>query len=252
MLLRMTHPLDGSRAKIARAADHLETLDAALSRFVRDGGFRMSSEPDPDTGEHVMRVYSQLQPPVPPSDATSVMVGDALHNLRSALDHLIWRLAKTPTRANQFPIFDAPEAFKKESKRYLRSVPKTHGAKIEAYQPYPGRSTALSTLAKLNDVDKHRLLLPGATSFAGLTGRFSGYGVNSLTVTGHDWTPFEDGAEVYRLAIEPSGGPMNVKAEVSYTVVFRDPDSSIGVSIQDLRTIRLSVSNIVESFAGDF
>lgn len=248
----MAHPLDGARAKVARAGDHLEVLDAALARFIKDGGYSLIAEPDADTGEYVYRIYSNLKPPVPPPLIAGAMVGDALHNLRSALDLIIWQLAKTPTKQNQFPIFDDPEAFKKKRNRYLRSVPKEHWAQIESYQPYPGRPNVLAAVATLNDVDKHHLLLPGVTAIAGRKGRFSGRGVESLTIKGRDWTPFEDGAEVYRIAITPPGDHVQVNAEVPYTIVFRDPDGPLGVSITDLRILRVAVSNIVESFAGAF
>lgn len=250
----MAHPLDGARAKLARAADHLEVLDATLTRFVKDGGFRVTWEENSETAEYVLRIYSSLQPPVPPPLVASAMVGDFLHDARSALDHLVWALAKRPNKTNQFPIFDDPEIFKKKRGRYLRSVPKELWAQFEAYQPYPGRDAnrVLAVVANLNDVDKHHLLLAGALAIAGRRGRFSGSGIDSLTIKGRDWVPFEDGAEIYRVSIKASGGPVKMNAEVPFTIVFRDPDSAWAVSLQDMRIIRISVSNVVESFAGAF
>jgi hypothetical protein len=250
----MAHPLDGSRAKIERAGDHLETLDSALTRFAKEGGFRIAGEPDLDTGEYVMRIYSERQPPVPPPSRTSAILGDALNNLRSALDYVIWQLALAPSKKNQFPICDTPKLFKAKRERYLATVPEQHWAKIESYQPYHGQGReALAVLAKLNDADKHRLLLPGAITPSPRKGKFTISGVDSITVSGRDWVPFEDGAELYRLRIEPhAGSNVNVKAEVPHTIVFADPESGVGVSIADLRKLLISVSNIVESFVPDF
>jgi len=203
----MAHPLDGSRARIQRAGDHLEALDATLTRFAKDGSFRIASERDADTEEYVMRIYSERQPPVPPPIIASVMVGDCLNSLRSALDYVVWQLAKTPSKKNQFPIFDTPKLFEKESKRYLFSVPTKLWAKFESLQPYPGRDNtrALGILAKLNDADKHRLLLPGAVASAGRMGKFSVSGLDSIAVKGRDWIPFEDGAEIYRMTLHACG-----------------------------------------------
>jgi hypothetical protein len=253
-LSRMTHPLDGARAKIERAGDHLETLDSVLTRFAKEGGFVIAGEPDGDSGEYVMRIYSNRQPPVPPSARTSAIVGDVLNNLRSALNYVIWQLARSPSTKNQFPIFDTPELFEAKRKRYLATVPKEHWAKIESYQPYHGGGrVAFAVLAKLNDADKHRLLLPGAVTSSPRKGKFTVSGLDSIAVKGRDWVPFEDGAEIYRLRLEPhAGSNVNVKAEVPYTIVFADPDSGVGVSVSDLRTLRISVSNVVEEFAGDF
>jgi len=250
----MTHPLDGSRAKIERAGDHLETLDSVLTRFAKEGSFRIAGELDSDAGEYVMRIYSNRQPPVPPPARTSAIVGDALNNLRSALDYVIWQLALAPSKKNQFPVCDIPKLFEARSKGYLATVPEKHWAKIESYQPYHGQGREqLAVLVKLNDADKHRLLLPGAVTSAPRKGKFTVSGLDSIAVRGMDWVPFEDGAEIYRLRLEPhAGSNVNVKAEVPYTIVFADPDSGIGVNIADLRKLRISVSNIVEDFAGDF
>lgn len=251
----MTHPLDGSRARIERAGDHLEALDTTLARWAKYGSFRISGEHDPDTGEYVMRIYSQRQPPVPPPTIASVMVGDALNSLRSSLDYVVWQLAEAPSRKNQFPVCDSPELFKEKRERYLCSVPQKLWAKFEAYQPYPDRDDmrSLGILAKLNDADKHRLLLPAAMASASGRGKFTVSGLDSMTVKGRDWVPFEDGAEIYRMRLVPhSGSNVDVKADVPYTVLFADPESGVAITIGDLRMLVIGVSNVVESFAEDF
>jgi hypothetical protein len=250
----MAHPLDGSRAKIERAGDHLEVLDAALARFIKDGGFEVRSEQDPDTGEYVGRVLSNRQPPVPPPLRLSVLLGDALNNLRSALDYVVWQLAESPSKKNQFPIFDTPEGFESHRERYLCSVPRPLWAKFEAYQPYQGPDRhALRVLAKLNDVDKHRLLLAGAVKGAMSQAKFNVSGLDSIKVKTKDWAPLEDGAEIYRMRLEPhAGSQVKVHAEVPFTVVFGDPDSGFAVNIVDMRKIMISVSNVVETFVEDF
>ena len=254
MLSRMGHPLDGSRAKVSRAGDHLEVLESALARFVRDGGFSIATEDDSDSEEYVFRVHSNLKPLVPPSPAISIVVGDILNNLRSALDYVIWQLAKSPSIKNQFPIFSTPEGFKEKRGRYLRSVPRKHWALIESYQPYPGRDAngEIGRLATLNDVDKHHLLLAGAMAFSGRKGRFSVSGLDSIKITGRDWVAFEDGAEVYRIKMKAVGSQVKVEGTVPYTIIFGDPSSGIGATIQDLRNIRVIVSNVVESFGPAF
>lgn len=251
----MAHPLDGSRARIERAGDHIEALDAVLARFARDGSFRIVGEPDTNTGEYVLRVYSERQPPTPPPLLASVILGDVLNNLRSSLDYVVWQLAESPSTKNQFPIFDDPKRFEKKCPRYLFSVPPERWAKFESYQPYPGRENnrALGVLATLNDADKHRLLLTGATSFAGLRTRFRVSGLDSITVKGTTWVPFEDGAELHRMVLEPHpGSNVKVDASVPYTILFRDPETDTGLTISDLRRLRFSISNVVESFASDF
>jgi hypothetical protein len=250
----MAHPLDGSRARIERAGDHLEELDTTLARFVKEGSFIFRTEQDAETGEYVLRVYSQRQPPVPPPPKASAIVGDVLYNLRAALDYVVWQLAASPSKKNQFPIFDSPEDFEAKAPRYLDSVPPELWAKFEALQPYHGEGReALALVAKLNDVSKHRLLLPGTVAAAPGKGKFTVRGLDKIKITGRHWVPFEDGAEVYRMELTPhEGSNVDVKAEVPHTIMFADPESGLTITIADLRLAVISISNAIESFAGDF
>src|SRR5689334_16234875 len=104
----MTHPLDGARAKIVRAGDHLEALKAESLRFSDEQSYEFPIELDEKTGEQIVSLRSKRQPPLDAPIHLGIVVGDALHNLRSALDHLVWQLAVIgtgPGERNQFPIF---------------------------------------------------------------------------------------------------------------------------------------------------
>ena len=108
----MTHPLDGCREKIIRAGDHLQTLDSESRRFVEDYPYRLDPQYNQQSRELVVSIRSIRQPEVLPPARLGVVLGDVLHNLRSALDHLVWQLAMIGTGPkaplNQFPIFNTP------------------------------------------------------------------------------------------------------------------------------------------------
>lgn len=256
----MAHPLDGCRAKITRAGDHLQTLDTESRRFVEEHEYIFVHSTDPDTREHVIVVRSIRQPPVLPPIRLGVLVGDVLHNLRSALDHLVWQLAIIGTgpaeRRNQFPIFDDPEMFKQRRERYLHGVSQKHRARIEAYQPYKGgtEGQALTVLALLNDIDKHRVV--HASSRLAMTGPESIKltNVRRAEIRGRDITNLEDGAEVYRVLstdiIDPNV-EVKVQTAIRWSLGFGDMTSLVA-SRRDFLTCRDVVSNIVESFAPDF
>jgi hypothetical protein len=104
--LRQNQVFDRIRLKADWAHDHIDKLDRAIGDFLTKRHFRIRDEQDSETLEHTYRFI----------DADSFPreivghVGDALHNLRSSLDHLVWRLViangKKPCRKNSFPIFD--------------------------------------------------------------------------------------------------------------------------------------------------
>lgn len=120
---------------------------------------------DRKTGRY--RVFYDFTVPLPPR--FPVRVGEIAHDLRSALDHLVWReaielLRREPTEkeawAIKFPLERTRVRFRKsEVKRY---VSPDAWAVIERHQPYdrgkPKRTKALALVHWINRIDKHRLL----------------------------------------------------------------------------------------------
>jgi hypothetical protein len=99
----------------------------------------------------------------------ALIVGDAVQNLRSALDHLMWQLAKrhlsrVPTeqeaKSIQFPEVRRVKDF--AGNRYLRYIDTTDVARLKPYQPYKrlnrGELHPLPKLIRLSNIDKHRRL----------------------------------------------------------------------------------------------
>lgn len=104
-----------------------------------------------------------------------LLIGDCVHNLRSALDHivyaLIWtnpaRLGRPPSEKAMFPICDTRQGYLHQIKQLKRldGIPETVAALIETLQPYHNREKGLDhtlhplwVLNKLENIDKHRRL----------------------------------------------------------------------------------------------
>lgn len=162
--------VDSVRAKLARAQEHILEVDAALSgvdprtRYIVTRSRRLPPE------AHIIDMGDKL-----PEDPTRVplLVGEALQNLRSALDHLVGELERRNgvDRDSQFefPIFWDAARYKKESPKKVRGVPAAALAVIENSQPYhrPAPSYKdhpLWILHDLNNADKHRVLIGTSNS----------------------------------------------------------------------------------------
>jgi len=105
-----------------------------------------------------------------------VRVGDAIHNVRSALDAAVWHLAilgsgqDPPPRVNrrkvQFPIFQKVADFESQGRDMIASLKDGPRAVIEGAQPcYRGDDSqldALTLLARISNRDKHRVVVPMA------------------------------------------------------------------------------------------
>jgi hypothetical protein len=153
--------IDNINAKIRRAYGHIEAIEQILSSSVSPHPNEMRREYDPIS--HELKFYLTQDARVPVE--VSIIVGEALHQLRSCLDHVTWQCASLhgdtePHKHCSFPIHTTREAFR-------AGVNKLHGlttqdiALLEFVQPFAidsYREHPLFRLRELNNADKHRRL----------------------------------------------------------------------------------------------
>jgi len=148
--------------KLGRSKMHLDALDVELEKFIGKGkAYALDRYDDLANQRHVLR-FKLNDVPDPPS----LIVGDALYCMRSALDQLVWSLAKltvTIPAHTQFPIFDRPLDNPDSIGRFesqTRGVPDAAVAEIKAFQPYHGAASykahPLWRLNAMCNLDKHR------------------------------------------------------------------------------------------------
>jgi hypothetical protein len=95
-------------------------------------------------------------------DEWPLLAGEAIQNLRSALDHMVYTASGERSRS-QFPIFTDPCEFQVLGSRMIRRVPEPVRAAIEEAQPYRRNpntpdNAMLARLRLLSNRDKHRTL----------------------------------------------------------------------------------------------
>jgi hypothetical protein len=157
--------LDSIKIKIDRARLHLDCLQVEYGRRFPTG-LQLACEIKPNGLRHVYR--ADHPPTVDP--VWSAVIGDCVHNLRSALDHIAYQLVRSPNTRTQFPILDRPPRTRWRRKRVVPQV--SGGASllvrgvIEAVQPYNRRDLhhGLAAVRDLDNIDKHRELLLLATA----------------------------------------------------------------------------------------
>jgi hypothetical protein len=154
--------------KLARAQAHLEALKAEVRAYWEREPYRLRPDLDCEAGEYSLYIEISEAAPV----QWSVIVGDFIHNLRSALDHmacqlvLINRGTGTSTDRTQFPIFiKEPKTGKPLAawERMTDGMSPRILAEIRDMQPYKAgdraKEHALAILNALSNADKHRLLI---------------------------------------------------------------------------------------------
>ncbi len=192
------------KLKLDWASHHLNSLDAKV-RDWRDGETHdYAVEFDRESGKQRVKVKLSEPPP----DEFRLIIGDCLHNLRSALDNLIYELAVAYTgfkplpedRAKrlEFPIF-GPKAMSADAcRKRIGCIHPDAQTIIKGLQPHNRGDKFAShpfwKLYQLSNMDKHRvphITLLAVSTYAdfpevpGLPG--------TLTI---NFGPFEDGAEI--------------------------------------------------------
>lgn len=157
--------VSSSVVKAGRARELLEQLKAAREEVVRANFMNVVFHRD---GRDVVALLHYF---APMPTQLSCIVGDVVHNLRTALDHLACAAVEqgggTVTRRTQFPVNETQDAFHKAVFRgeQLKGAPSAFIAFVESLQPYHSAvpsENLLHVIHRLDIRDKHRQLLVAA------------------------------------------------------------------------------------------
>lgn len=221
--------------KITRAGSQADYLYEEVKRIFlnpNDPAHRIDfvRGSDPRKWRGIFRLLKQ------PPDDWPILLGEIIHDLRSALDHLVFEASAfnnggTPIDRTEFAIYNDPKLFKQQGLKKIRGLnPATH-AFVEQVQPFankdPNIIPYLWLLHQLSNTDKHRLLnlvsVPhGVQEFNVMyspseTPLTSRHVVNQATVSEEVW--LKDGAEYCSFAT-PDPLPADVHVNMNATVEF--------------------------------
>lgn len=235
----MRASLDSCWAKQDRALEQLKALDKAIKGWLEGNPYQVRENLDANTGVYELRIKPNAIPP-----GWSIIIGEILHDLRSALDHLVWQLTlangytpprrfsrrKTRWRFIEFPIYVNGLDFRSRLERRsnpLWGISDPARAFIDDYQPLHGGKMAtrdaLWVLNELNNIDKHRTLHLTAMYLQHAkftTAPFKGAG----TITPLYAYPFpgklKEDTVIFRAQITPPNLQMGVQTEATLDVIF--------------------------------
>jgi hypothetical protein len=244
------HMLEGAYRKLSRGIHHRNEANRLIQAFVKTKPYAMHIEFDPNVGERRWIIDSVLRQP---ALGISIATGDAIYNLRSALDHLAWQLVlrngQQPSERTAFPISDKVGYWNRwwESKTKGMSDPAI--ALIKTYQPcfqtHIYKAKWASWLESLCNIDKHRhLYLTLAGTSGGLWSHPVPYGARWHIHEG----PIEDGTVVAALETD---------ADVGFgffgDVAFGDPGPACNELVYPgLIALGVFVESVLEDFGSRF
>ena len=145
---------DSALQKLERAETHLNQLEAEAREFFASNPYPISQEFHADSAYHRWR--ADVRKPFP--DCWPFLVGDCVHNARSALDHLAWEAAGSvrDDTWTQFPIFGTSAKYSAERVKWLDDA----GRKLvrESQPFFAPENKPLLAVQVLDAEDKHKKL----------------------------------------------------------------------------------------------
>lgn len=257
-----------ARLKVERAKKHIRDFHTRFLSFEGTNPCTVASRDDLHSQERTYYVESIKEV----SPVFSMIAGDALQNLRSALDHLIHQAifkntGKWPTkRIISFPIGkDAAEYPPPKFGGRVEGLGDTAIKILASLKAYKGGNEWLWRLHSLNNLDKHRLLIPAFTNLSShrITSKIRGkmmadffrpfgssimpamFGVN---VAPHGVVfPLKEGSVLLTLPIAEVEDDM----KFTFDIAFNEAGLGEGEVITDvLNNMEWNVSMIIDRFDG--
>ena len=147
----------GTSLKLGRAAQLLGELEFLMHSYTR--ALRFEVFPLADDDQHsIIRAARPLPIELP------VMVGDIVHNLRSSLDIFLCELAALRERRREglkFPFADTEAKYADQIRNgHVRRLGSDVQAALLEVKAFRGGNDELRGLHELNNIDKHRLIIP--------------------------------------------------------------------------------------------
>lgn len=150
--------------KVERAKKHILDLQGQVQAFLHGNPqpYLVGPKRDPET----RRLHYCLTRVEPTPICLPLVAGDAVQNMMSALDHLAYQIVCSDTGDNPpnpnwiyFPIQDTADKYEAKKHGKMEGASKETFEAIDTLRPYKGGNDELWALYRLNNIEKHRLLI---------------------------------------------------------------------------------------------
>jgi hypothetical protein len=240
-------PFAGPRSKVARATRHIQETEAILEAFGQSDLATFVVDTETKPGATLLGVEIAGGPPID----IPLAIGDAIHNLRASLDFLAYELMSasgTIDEQMRFPFYKEEDNLRKQvgkSGLLKNCGPDVARLIVDGVKPYKDGNYDLWAMNKLDNIDKHRLIVPVfvATDVYGISGvDESGWRLknNTKSIVGSGFFPYVELGTNFKLDHPPF---------VACSVYFREGQYFDGRDvIPTLQTLAQKVTDVIEAF----
>lgn len=154
-------PFRNARLKIKRAYKYIDDFNDAAQSFINSGICRLNVERDSQSGDYLLKVEWTKTPP----EELPLILGDAIHNLRAALDYawcdVITGVGEETDEHTRFRIFnDRRHLVTALETGKVKNAPGIIDAMADTVKAYRAGNGPLLALHNLDITDKHELIIP--------------------------------------------------------------------------------------------
>ncbi|WP_298022524.1 hypothetical protein [uncultured Parasphingopyxis sp.] len=250
-------PLHGSKILLARANEGLLELERICDSHFTENPPQIREHVDRTSGERVFTLA--VEKTLPP--LVEVLVGEIIHRLRTALDHLVAAFVrlngKEPDQLDAFPIARTKRQHRQACVAKLAKIDIKGQSFLSGVNAFKSGNEPIWLLAKIDNADKHDRLLrvdaivPKVNPQLGLPALFigdepAGFHLGPLDI--QDDRPshvhVQNGAELLRIKW---GGPIRL-SDTKFIIVFDRPQEANGLN---MCTLVLSQMDAVERIVRD-
>lgn len=250
------------RAKFRQAHRHTAALQQHIADFLAREPFEVFDAEDQETGDLIYVVKIKEEPP----DDLSLALGDAVHNARSALDHIAWHLVRanghTPDRKTYFPIGKDPQHYRRVRSSLRGASAQVFDLVDNTIKPYRGGDDRFALLHDLDIEDKHHMIVPVGASHRSFnlhlsaklprSGKVVEAPVVQMAPADRQY-PLSDGAVIFRVgaAARHPNDLVSMKFSFTFDLCFSPDSASAGEpiipTIPDLiQGVETAVSPLIE------
>ncbi len=237
-------PLRSPKLKIERAKTLIQEVERQISDFTNTVPYNFVIGPHPsDGGLRVANIHVGEDVPV----EISLVVGDAIHNLRTALDHIACCLSASNGKTMNgvsFPFAEDRAGYEARAPEKMRKLTPAAKKLINRLKPYGGGNDLLYMLNKLDLRDKHQTLFLHSIYLGGYSGTFSCD--HPIQINSEPFGSLDDGVH---FATFPAQAKFVQNLQITVGVTFSDIR---GIEDQPVPIILHKFVNLVERIVGIF
>ena len=229
--------IGGARLKFVAMAEHMDRLDQAVEGWLEDQTDTpvavVEGQANAQRTEYFIRVVDVI---AYPAEEWGIILGDAVHCLRSALDQLMWGICDPAERSErtQFPICTTRRQWVTQAPAQYWGANAGFVKLLDRLQPYQrgdqnaAREHPLAILQALSNLDKHRTIPAIALVADHTEGTVLSYeGIEKWSALRFlPGTPYEPDAVIAKAKIVPDNSGVEPKMDVHIEI---DPDIGFGV-----------------------